>query len=210
VDHELLAFLAIATLLTITPGPDMALVTRNVLRGGLRAGLATSGAILSGLVAWACLSAIGVAALLAASATAFAMLELAGAAYLVSLGVVTLWRTRKSRMVEITGERGVPAVAARGQYRQGLLSNLLNPKVGIFYTTFLPQFVGPGQSVLARTSLLAGVHLAISIAWLGFYAWLVQRIKEAVRRPGARRALDRVTGTVLVGLGIRVAGQTVR
>ena len=205
-DGRLLAFLAIATLLTITPGADMALVTRNVLRGGLGAGLRTSAGILSGLCVWAFLSAVGVAAVVAASATAFTVLKLAGAAYLVYLGVTTLWRARQSAPAADDAGRELPAFG--GLFRQGLLSNLLNPKVGVFYTTFLPQFVEPGESVLAWTTLLAGIHIATGVVWLVFYAWLVARVRDVVGRPRVRVALDRVTGTVLVAFGLRVASGT--
>jgi threonine/homoserine/homoserine lactone efflux protein len=205
-DHRLLAFLAIATLVTITPGVDMALVTRNVLRWGLGAGLRTSAGILSGLCVWALLAAVGVAAVVAASATAYTALRLAGAAYLVVLGATTLWRSRGGR------RSGAPEHAAPpgrgGLYRQGLLNNLLNPKIGVFYTTFLPQFVAPGRSVLAWTLLLAAIHIATGVVWLAFYAWLVARARAVVGRPRVRRALDRVTGTVLVALGVRVARES--
>lgn len=96
------------------------------------------------------------------------------------------------------------------KYRQGLLSNLLNAKVGIFYTTFLPQFVEPANSVLAWTSLLVGLHLAVSIVWLAFYTSLVQQVKAALQKPPARRAIDWVTGTALVGIGARVSHDTTR
>ena len=205
-EHRLLAFLAIATLVTITPGVDMALVTRNVLRGGLGAGLRTSAGILSGLCVWAVLAAVGVAAVVAASATAYTALKLAGAAYLIFLGAATLWRSRGGRSPE--REHAVPVPSFGGLYRQGLLNNLLNPKIGVFYTTFLPQFVAPGRSVLGWTLLLAAIHIATGVVWLAFYAWLVARARAVVGRPRVRRTLDRLTGTVLVGLGIRVARES--
>jgi RhtB (resistance to homoserine/threonine) family protein len=199
VDHRLLVFVGIASLVTVTPGPDMALIARNALRGGLDAAFRTSAGVLSGLVVWAFLSAIGIAALVAASTTAFTVLKLAGAAYLIYLGL-TSFRRRPEEP-----EAARPSAAFGSPYRQGLLSNLLNPKVGVFYATFLPQFVEPGGSVLAWTMLLAGIHMAISIAWLAFYSWLVARVRTVLSRPAIRRALDRVTGTVLVGLGLRLA-----
>jgi threonine/homoserine/homoserine lactone efflux protein len=200
-EHRLLAFLAIATLVTITPGVDMALVTRNVLRWGLGAGLRTSAGILSGLCVWALLAAVGVAAVVAASATAYTALKLAGAAYLIVLGATTLWRSRARRAAP--AEHPLPGRG--GLYRQGLLNNLLNPKIGIFYTTFLPQFIAPGRSVLGWTLGLAAIHIATGVVWLAFYAWLVARARMVVGRPRVRRTLDRVTGAVLVGLGLRVA-----
>jgi threonine/homoserine/homoserine lactone efflux protein len=205
VDHRLLVFLGIATLVSVTPGADMALVARNVLRGGFGAGLQTSAGVLSGLVVWAFLSAVGIAALVAASATAFTVLKLAGAAYLIYLGLTTLWRTRRLEPVDSTARQGTDEPSFGSLYRQGLLNNLLNPKIGVFYTTFLPQFVEPGDSVFAWTLLLAAIHIATGIAWLVVYTWIVARARTFLVRPRARQALERVTGTVLVGLGLRVA-----
>ena len=133
------------------------------------------------------------------------MLKLAGAAYLVYVGVTTLWRTRPTPRPGRDPAQPPEPTSLAGSYRQGLLSNLLNPKVGVFYTTLLPQFVEPGQSVLVWTSVLAGLHLVIGVLWLVFYAWLVARLRAVVVRPRVRRALDRVTGVVLVGFGLRVA-----
>jgi threonine/homoserine/homoserine lactone efflux protein len=207
VDHRLLVFVAIASLVTVTPGADMALVARNVLRGGFRAGLRTSGGVLSGLVVWAFLSAVGIAALVAASATAFTVLKVAGAAYLIYLGMTTLLATCGTDRRGWTGATaptsGSPSFASL--YRQGLLNNLLNPKIGVFYTTFLPQFVEPGRSVLAWTLLLASIHICIGIVWLTVYVWLVARVRTFLTRPRVWRALDRVTGSVLVALGVRLA-----
>lgn len=205
VDHQLLAFLGIATLLTITPGADMALVTRNVLRGGARAGLETSAGILCGLLVWASLAAMGIAAILAASAVAFTTLKLLGAAYLVYLGAITLWRSRKLFEERPEPETAQPAPGFGPHYRQGLFSNLLNAKVGVFYATFLPQFIAPGQSVAIWVTMLAALHLAISVAWLAFFAWFIARVRGSVSRPKVRQALDRVTGVALVGFGVRLA-----
>ena len=204
-DHHLLAFVGIATLLTVTPGADMALVTRNVLRAGTRAGLETSTGILCGLVVWATLAALGIAAILAASAVAFTVLKVLGAAYLVYLGAMTLWRSRGVTELARDREHVGPTPRFADHYRQGLLSNLLNAKVGVFYTTFLPQFIEPGQRVVVWVTALAVVHIAIGVVWLALYAWMVARVRDAVARPGARRAMDRVTGTVLVGFGLKLA-----
>jgi len=204
VDHRLLVFAGVATLLTVTPGVDMALVARNVLRGGLGDGLCTSAGVLSGLVVWAFLSAVGIAALVAASTAAFTVLKLVGAAYLIYLGVRTLLSAGRVVSASTTAH-STGSAAFSSLYRQGLLSNVLNPKVGLFYATFLPQFVEPGRSVLAWTLLLTGIHLTISIVWLATYSWLVARARETLTRPRVRRALDRVTGSVLIALGVRLA-----
>jgi threonine/homoserine/homoserine lactone efflux protein len=194
-----LAFLAVAALLIVTPGPDMAMITKNALTGGRRDAFLCSFGICTGLVVWAFATAVGVAALVAASATAFAVLKVVGAAYLVVLGLRTLWRSRH------TGALEAAPTSSRRAYREGLLSNLLNPKVAVFYTTFLPQFVEPGQPVLVRSLMLAGLHIAMSVVWLAAFASAVARAGHVLRRPRVRRVLERLTGTALVALGLRLA-----
>ena len=216
--REPLVFLGVITLLTITPGADMAMVARSVFMGGRRAAFATTLGIGAGCMIWAIASAAGVAAVLAASETAYDALRLVGAAYLVWLGAQSLWAAAR-------GYRDVAAGAVGGQtpsggqtltpngdrrslrtpFRQGLLTNLFNPKIALFYTTFLPQFIDPGDPVLLLSTAMATVHILLGIIWLSAYAWLLGRAVDAFRGSRVRRALDALTGTVLVVLGIRVA-----
>jgi threonine/homoserine/homoserine lactone efflux protein len=200
--HEPLLFLGIVALLTITPGADMAMVARSAIAGGRRDAFATTLGIAAGCMVWAVASALGIAAVLAASQTAYDALRLAGAAYLVWLGVQSLlaaWR----------GAEPPPRTAARrpAPFRQGLMTNLLNPKIAVFNSTFLPPFIDPGDSVLLVSMALAGVHIALGIAWLSLYAWLLDRAVTAFRGSRVRRTLDALTGTVLVGLGLRLAAE---
>jgi threonine/homoserine/homoserine lactone efflux protein len=195
----MITFVAIAALVTITPGVDMALVMRNSLRGGMRAALATSLGIITGLLVWMFASAVGIASLLRASAEAFTVLKIVGAGYLVFLGVQTILQTRRG--VRPPEER----VRRSSPYRQGLLSNLLNPKVAVFYATFLPQFISAGDPVFAKTLLLGSIHLTMGLVWLPLYAYAVVRAGAALRRPSVMRAAERLTGTVLVALGVRLA-----
>lgn len=195
---ELAAFLGVAALLTITPGVDMALVTRTALAEGLPAALRTSAGICSGLLVWAAASAVGVAALLAASATAFTVLKVAGAGYLVYLGVQAL--RGASRATD-----DAPAPLPGPAFRRGLFSNLLNPKIAVFYPTIVPQFVDSDGALLLPFLLLAGVHVAISIVWLAGFAWAVARAGDLFRRRRVRRVIETVTGGVLLGLGARLA-----
>jgi threonine/homoserine/homoserine lactone efflux protein len=198
-EHPLL-FVGIVALLTITPGADMAMVARSVFTGGRRDAFATTLGISAGCLAWAFASALGVAAVLAASQTAYDALRLVGALYLVWLGVQSLLAARRGHQpaVETSGRRSSP-------FRQGLLTNLFNPKIAVFYSTFLPQFIGPGDPALLISMLLAGVHITLGIAWLSLYAWLLARAVEAFKGSRLRRALDALTGTVLVALGLRLA-----
>jgi threonine/homoserine/homoserine lactone efflux protein len=197
-----LVFLGVITLLTITPGADMAMVSRSVFMGGRRDAFATTLGIAAGCLIWALASAAGVAAVLAASETAYDALRLVGAAYLVWLGVQSLLAARRGYLNEPAVGGGRPG---RSPFRQGLLTNLFNPKIALFYTTFLPQFIGPGDPVLLLSVAMAGVHIALGIVWLSAYAWLLDRTVEAFRSSRLRRSLDALTGVVLVGLGIRVA-----
>jgi RhtB (resistance to homoserine/threonine) family protein len=199
--QEPLVFLGIVALLTITPGADMAMVARSVFTGGRSDAFATTLGISAGCLVWAVASAIGIAAVLAASQTAYDALRLVGAAYLVWLGVQTLWGAWHG--VDLPEAESGPR--RRSPFRQGLLTNLLNPKIAVFYSTFLPQFIQPGDSALLVSMLLAGVHIALGVAWLSLYACLLDRAVVAFRGSRVRRALDALTGTVLVGLGIRLA-----
>ena len=196
-----LLFLGVIALLTVTPGADTAMVSRSVFMGGRRAAFGTTLGIAAGCLIWAIASAAGVAAVLAASETAYDALRLVGAAYLVWLGVQSLIAARRGYVEE----QRTPAVAGPSPFRQGLLTNLFNPKIALFYTTFLPQFIGPGDPVLLLSVAMAGVHILLGIAWLSAYAWLLDRAIETFRSSRLRRALDALTGAVLVALGIRVA-----
>lgn len=200
VDPRLLAFVGFAALLTILPGSDMALVTRNVLAIGRRRTLGTIVGIAGGCVIHATASALGISAVLATSATAFNVMKTVGAAYLIWLGVQSIRRA------------GVPAGPATDRakgrtspFLQGFLTNILNPKVAIFYLTVLPQFVSPGENVLKRSLLLASIHIAMGLVWLTAYAWFVDRLGGVLTRPKVKAWLERITGGVLIALGARLA-----
>ena len=203
-DSRLLAFIGVAALLTIAPGPDMALVLRNALRGGRPTVVPTAAGICSGLIVWGGASSLGVAALLATSAQLYEGLKLAGAVYLIVLGVLALraaWRAGDAA----EGAGNLPSRSRSSAYRQGLLTNLLNPKVGVFYATFLPQFIAPGQPVFAKSLMLACIHAAMSLAWLTIYGYGATRLASVLSRGRARQALEAATGTVLVAFGLRLA-----
>ena len=204
-DPQVLAFALVAALMTISPGADTFLVVRNALRGGRRDGFMTVLGITSGLYFHALLSALGVSAVLAHSATAFFVLKVAGAAYLAWLGVQSL-RAGLGRVPSAPpGEVAAAQVPRLRSFREGLLTNLLNPKVIVFYLALLPQFMGPGDPVLAKSLLLAAIHCVEGILWLGFVAWAVDRSRRFFLKPALRRFLDALCGTVLIALGLRLA-----
>lgn len=204
------AFIAVAALLIVTPGVDMALVTRNALRHGRQPALWTAWGIAAGLLVWVLAAALGIAALLQASATAAALLKLAGAAYLLYLGSVTLLGSCRRRAhhgeTENSARRGVPlpSLPARAAFRQGVLSNLLNPKIAVFFTSFIPQFIDAGDPALTKTLLFGLVFNGMGMIWLTGYALAASRAGRVLRRPAVRVWLDRLTGTALVGFGLRL------
>ena len=186
----MLAFVVAAALLTLSPGPDTMLVVRNTLRGGRRDGWRTTLGITSGLVVHATLSAVGLSWILMRSATAFEVVRLAGAAYLVWLGVQSLRAAWRGRVVE-----AAPRVSEGRPFREGLLTNLLNPKVAVFYLAFLPQFS-------YSPFVLAAIHMLMGLVWLSVVAAAAGLVVNS-------RWLDGVCGVVLVWLGVkmvRVAG----
>jgi threonine/homoserine/homoserine lactone efflux protein len=198
---DLAGFLAVATIVVVTPGPDMALVARNTLAGGRAAGLATSLGTCSGLLVHAVSAALGLSAVLVTSSRAFTVVKLAGAAYLVVLGIRTF--VRAGRDDGALG--GARAASPWSAYRQGVLTNVLNPKVAVFFLSLLPQFVEPGPGAVGRLLLLAGVFLAMGLAWLTAYTLALHAVGGFLSRARIRRGVERVTGTVLVGLGVRLA-----
>ena len=207
---DLAAFALVATLLTVTPGADMALVLQSALTERPRATRRTILGICSGLMVWGAAVAAGIAALLVASSAAFTALKVAGAAYLVALGLLAILRSFRDEgdgaFVEpIELPEGGPG--RRRPYLRGLTSNVLNPKIAIFYTTLLPQFIEPGGNAFAASLLLAATHALLTLAWLLLFAGAASRARLALRRERIRRLIDRVTGSVLVALGIRVALQ---
>jgi threonine/homoserine/homoserine lactone efflux protein len=197
-DSQLIAFALVAAVVTVIPSVDMALVARSVLSRGRRAGYVTSLGVCTGLWVHAVASALGLSTILMTSAALFSAVKLAGAVYLVALGVLSLHRALRPTPDPAVIASGATAADDRRAFVQGFLSNLLNPKVAIFCLTLLPQFIRPGDRVLARSLLLAGVHVVIGLVWLIIYAYSLGRLSAALRRPGIRRSLEGVTGTLLI------------
>ena len=200
------AFLGIAAVVIVAPGPDTVLVTKNALLHGRRAALGTSLGVNAGLVIWTVAAALGVAAVVRESAVAFSVLKYLGAAYLVVLGVAALRAARRRSAHEPPGAvRPRARIGARLGFRQGLLSNLGNPKIAVFFTGLLPQFVSSRTSVLVPFLLLGGLFVLMTFVWLCGYALVAVRVSSVLTRPRVKAALDGLTGVVLVGLGVRVA-----
>jgi threonine/homoserine/homoserine lactone efflux protein len=198
-----LSFAVVAGVLTVTPGLDTALVLRAALTGTRREALATAAGIVAGLLVWGVAAAAGISALVTASAVAYDVLRYAGAAYLGWLGARLLWRAwRPGPAVDAGSAR--PGSAWRSA-RTGLVTNLLNPKVGAFYLALLPQFLPAGTDPLLAGSLLAAVHGVLSMAWFALLTVLAGTLGRWLRGARARRGIDGVTGAALLAFGVRLA-----
>lgn len=206
----LLGFALASTLLIVAPGPDTMLVMRNTMRGGRTAGWVTACGTMSGLAIWAIAAALGLAALLRVSHIGYDVLRFAGGAYLIWLGVTSLGLVRRRGPGSAVGAPQsppgpAPSAATRARaYLTGVLSNLLNPKIGVFFIAFLPAFIPAGVSA-ARFSLVLGLWFMVETGlWLAIVAWLADRGVRWLRRPAAQRWLGRFTGVVLIGFGLRL------
>jgi len=198
----LLAFVGVALVVIVTPGPDTALTIRNTLAGGRAAGVRTALGVVCGQASWAVAASLGVAALLVASEPVFVALKLAGAAYLVVLGVQSLVAAVRARELPSHAARVRVRLRARGgELRQGLFSNLANPKMAVFFTSLLPQFADSLLGLLG----LGLVFCTLTGLWLAAYATVIARAGDVLRRGAARRAIDAVAGTALIAVGIRLA-----
>jgi threonine/homoserine/homoserine lactone efflux protein len=202
---HLAAFLAVSALVIVVPGPDTALTIRNSLFRGRRAGIVTAAGAASGQSLWAIATAIGIASLLRASQPAFAALRVGGAAYLVYLGVRTILAGRRRSEASIDGRL---AGRLASPYSQGLVSNLANPKMVVFFLSLLPQYAGRHGS-LGTLLGLGLVFCTLTLCWLAAYATVVARLGGVLRTGRIRIALDRISGLVLVALGVRLATERV-
>jgi threonine/homoserine/homoserine lactone efflux protein len=204
---QVAAILGVFTLVIVTPGPDTALTIRNTLVGGRQAGIATALGVVTGQAGWTLAASAGVAALIVASEPAFLALKLAGAAYLVYLGVqalaVALLPGRGTKAA--AEEASAPHLPQRTAYRQGILSDLSSPKAGAFFTSVLPQFAPEGGGAFWVMLGLGLLMCTMTLVWLTAYATVMAKAGDFMRRPRVRRTIEGITGTALVALGLRLA-----
>jgi len=204
---ELLAFLGVSALVIVTPGQDTALTIRSTLLGGRRAGVLTALGVSTGQAVWTIAASAGITAVLLASEPAFLAVKLAGAVYLVFLGGQMLAHAlrRSPDPLQVAGPGG--ALSTRTAYRQGVVSNLGNPKMAVFFTSLLPQFAPESGPRFAAFLALGLLFCLLTAAWLTAYAFAVARAKNVFQRPRIRRFVNGLTGAVLVALGLRLASE---
>ena len=204
---DLAAFLVVAVVVIVTPGPDTALTIRNTLLGGRRSGASTAAGVAAGQVTWAVATSAGIAALLVASEPVFRAVRYSGALYLAYLGLNALWAAARRRCD--TAGRGnaaaVPALSPPVALRQGLVSNLTNPKMIAFFPAILPQFVPHRSGAFIALLLLGVLFSSMTLLWLTGYAFAVAKAGDLLVRGRGRRLLEAATGVVLIALGMRLA-----
>ncbi|GLS33419.1 Threonine/homoserine/homoserine lactone efflux protein [Mesorhizobium albiziae] len=205
-----LAFLGVSIVVIVTPGPDTAITIRNTLLGGRAGGVFTALGIAAGQTVWAVATSAGMVAILVASEPLFLAVKYAGALYLVYLGIQALREAMAPSQAAAVGNGLVqPSFRLRPPvaFRQGLISDLGNPKMAVFFASLLPQFLPPGQASFSALLLLGVVFAAMTFAWLAFYAAVIAKAGDFLRRPAIRRAVEGVTGVLLIGLGMRIAAE---
>ena len=207
------SFIVLAALLTITPGADTVITLRNTLSGGTRDGLCTMAGICSGFIFQPLLATLGVAALFVRLPVAFAAVKMAGAFYLVFLGIQSLreavrtWKARGPNEPNLG--LTVPASAWKC-YRAGLLTNALNPKIAVFYFAVLPQFIKPGDPVFLKSLLMTFCHYAMGVIWLGAIAVCAGQLRTFLTRSRVKASLEAISGVAMIGFGARLAFSRVR
>lgn len=202
-EAALLAFTATAALLTITPGLDTALVLRTAAAEGPRRAMLAAVGIALGCLVWGLLVGAGLGALLQASRLAYDLLRWAGALYLAYLGIRLIISPRREMMLTVSDEETAPRQP--NWLVRGFLTNMLNPKVGVFYVSFLPQFIPAGSSALGWSVLLASIHNVLGLLWFGALVLATRPLLGALRKPGVLAWLDRLTGALFIGFGVKLA-----
>lgn len=201
-----LAFLGISILVIVTPGPDTAMTIRGVMLGGRKGGLATAAGVALGQIVWALATAAGLVAVLLASEPVFQAIKLLGAAYLIYLGGQMLWsawRRTGGLSVKAEGRRLSPFSA----FRQGLISDLGNPKMAVFFASILPQSASTGEGMFSGLALLGVIFSGLTFAWLAFYSVVLARLGHVLNRPQIRRPFEAIMGSLLMALGVRLAAE---
>jgi RhtB (resistance to homoserine/threonine) family protein len=202
---EYTVFVLMSLALIITPGADVALVTKNTLTYGKKGGMATVFGITAGIVVHMLAAALGISAIIAQSALLFTVVKYIGAVYLVYLGIQSFLSLRKKEQQPEAEVRPSDRENVPSGFRQGLLSNVLNPKVAIFFLTFLPQFVTSKESAFSQIVMMGSTYAVLGLIWLFIYIWLIEAMRTMFRKPATIKAFQGITGAMLITMGVKLA-----
>lgn len=195
-------FLIACILLIILPGPDTAIVTKNTIVSGKKAGFQTMIGSCSGLLIHTIAAVAGLSALIVKSAVAFTIIKYVGAVYLCYLGVRTLMQMRAKK---VTNEEELVEAKGNSSFKQGFITNITNPKVAVFFLTFLPQFLAPDANVFLAFLAMGLIYIALTFVWFFLYVYLLNTIRDFMKRPATQAVVEGLTGIVLIGFGIKLA-----
>lgn len=205
--ENLWLFITIATLIVVVPGVDFLLVTKNTLNFGKSAGHFTSLGIILALCIWTLLAVLGLATIVASSTVLFMMIKYAGAVYLIWLGIQALLAKKSSMGALLTKDHAIqiPTNTHRHCFTQGIVTDLMNPKTLLLYVTLMPQFINPKAAVTPQLLILAGTLIAISIIWLVLVVYILNMIRTWFLRPTVQAVFNKMTGIILISLGVKLA-----
>ncbi|AJI25762.1 integral membrane TerC family protein [Priestia megaterium] len=195
-------FVITCVFLIILPGPDTAIMTKNTLTVGKQGGFKTMIGICCALSIHTLTAIVGLSAIIAKSALLFSIFKYIGAVYLIYLGIKSLWTLRNQETTETVVKIKYKNTSS---FKQGFLTNLLNPKIAVFFLTFLPQFVNPGSHTFMPFLILGMTYIVLTIVWYLFYIYLLNQISAFMKKPKTQKAIEGITGTILIGFGIKLA-----
>ena len=203
-------FVITCVFLVILPGPDTAIMTKNTLTVGKQGGFKTMLGICCALSIHTLTAIVGLSAIIAKSALLFSIFKYVGAVYLIYLGVKSLWTLRNKEKAEITETVAKNKHKNKSSFKQGFLTNLLNPKIAVFFLTFLPQFVNPGSHTIIPFLILGITYIVLTVVWYLFYIYLLNQISAFMKKPKTQKVIEGITGTILIGFGIKLALEKAR
>ncbi|MGE7717723.1 LysE family translocator [Priestia megaterium] len=200
-------FVITCVFLIILPGPDTAIMTKNTLTVGKQGGFKTMIGICCALSIHTLTAIVGLSAIIAKSALLFSIFKYIGAVYLIYLGIKSLWTLRNQEATETVVKIKYKNTSS---FKQGFLTNLLNPKIAVFFLTFLPQFVNPGSHAFMPFLILGMTYIILTIVWYLFYIYLLNQISAFMKKPKTQKVIEGITGTILIGFGIKLALEKAR
>lgn len=202
--EQLSLFIFMSILLILLPGPDTAIATKNTIVNGRAGGMKTVFGTLTALMIHTCAAVFGLSALIVKSAFLFSILKYAGACYLIYLGLKSLWSLKNKDTMQNGKELNHDAKRVNC-FKQGFLTNLLNPKVAVFFLTFLPQFLEPGSNTFTQFMMMGLTYTLLTFVWFIIYIYLIHQLHAVMKKPAVQKWMEGITGAVLIGFGIKLA-----